>query len=373
MEKIVLIPDSFKGSMSSLEVCAIMERAIHNHYPECEVVSLPMGDGGEGSVEAFLAASGGEKISKVVSGPHFGKVEATYVIKDNFALIEMASAAGLPLVKGERHPELATTYGVGELVLDALERGCKRVALGLGGSATVDGGVGIASALGVEFINRREESFIPTGGSLKEIVKIDLSTKTPLLGGVELVALCDVDNPLLGERGAAAVFGPQKGASPALVKELEGQLTHLANLYENTSVANLPGSGAAGGMGGGLVALLGASLVGGTQFFISQIGLASHLEGANLVITGEGKIDSQSLRGKVVRGVAQHAQEEGVPVIAVVGDIGEGVEEFYKMGVIAIFSINREAIPLEVAMKRSKEDLYLTLDNLMRLLKLVSP
>lgn len=373
MEKIVLIPDSFKGSMTSLEVCTIMERAIQRHFPECEVISLPMGDGGEGSTEAFLASSGGAQISKVVSGPHFEKIEATYVIKEDFALIEMASAAGLPLVKGERHPELATTYGVGELVLDALKRGCKRVAVGLGGSATVDGGVGIASALGVQFINRKGESFIPTGGSLKEIVKIDLSTKSPLLEEIELLGLCDVVNPLLGERGASTVFGPQKGASPPLVKELEGQLTHLSHLYEDSSVANLPGSGAAGGMGGGLVALLGATLVGGTEFFISQINLHSHLKGADLVITGEGKIDSQSLGGKVVKGVAQCAEEQGVPVIAVVGDIGEGIEEFYKLGVNAIFSINRVALPLEAALKRSKEDLYLTLDNLMRLLKLVSP
>ena len=370
MEKIVLIPDSFKGSMASTEVCQIMERAILNHYPECEVVSLPMGDGGEGSVAALMAAVGGELVTVEVSGPHFEKVEATYLIDEHFALIEMASCAGLPLVKGEKNPAKTTTYGVGELILDALERGCRTIGVGLGGSSTVDGGAGVAAALGVKFLNKAGESFIPTGGSLKEIVEIDLSTKNPLLEGVELFALCDVANPLLGERGAARVFAPQKGASPELVEELEEQLTHL---FGDSPVALLPGSGAAGGMGGGMAAFLDATLVGGTNFFLAQIGFDDHLEGASLVITGEGKIDSQSSGGKVVSGVARRSKEKGVPVVAIVGDIGEGVEEIYKLGVTSILSINNRAVPLEEALKRSKEDLYFTLDNLMRLLKRVSP
>jgi glycerate kinase len=370
MEKIVLIPDSFKGSMSSTEVCQIMERAIFNHYPQCEVVSLPMADGGEGSVVAYLAASGGELVTAEVSGPYFEKVEATYLIDENFALIEMASCAGLSLVKGEKNPAKTTTFGVGELILDAIKRGCRKILVGLGGSGTVDGGVGVATALGVKFLNKEGESFVPTGGSLKEIVSIDLSTKDPLLEGVKFLALCDVENPLLGERGAARVFGPQKGATPEMVEELEEQLTHL---FGDNPVAQLPGSGAAGGMGGGMAAFLDATLVGGTDFFLTQIGFDNHLEGASLVITGEGKIDSQSLGGKVVSGVAQRSKVRGVPVIAVVGDIGKGLEEFYKLGVTSIFSINSVALSLEEALKRSKEDLYLTLDNLMRLVKLVSP
>ncbi len=370
MEKIVLIPDSFKGSMTSSEVCEIMERAILNHYPQCEVISLPMGDGGEGSVAALFAASGGELISVEVSGPHFEKVEATYLIDNHFALIEMASCAGLPLVKGEKNPAKTTTYGVGELILDALKRGCRKIGVGLGGSGTVDGGTGAAAALGVKFLNREGESFIPTGGNLKEVAEIDLSARNPLLEGVELFALCDVANPLLGERGAARVFAPQKGASPELVAELEEQLTHL---FGDDGVANLPGSGAAGGMGGGMAAFLGATLVGGTDFFLSQLRFDNHLEGASLVLTGEGKIDSQSLGGKVVSGVGQRSQEKGVPVVAIVGDIGEGLEEFYELGVTSVLSINNRALPLEEALKRSKEDLYLTLDNLMRLMKRVSP
>ncbi len=325
MEKIVLIPDSFKGSMASTEVCEIMERAILNHYPQCEVVSLPMGDGGEGSVAALYTAKGGELVTVEVSGPHFEKVEATYLIDDHFALIEMASCAGLPLVKGEKNPAKTTTYGVGELILDALKRGCRTIGVGLGGSGTVDGGAGVAAALGVKFFNKEGESFIPTGGSLKEIIEIDLSTKAPFLEEAELLALCDVANPLLGERGAARIFAPQKGASPELVEELEEQLTHLLG---DDPVALLPGSGAAGGMGGGMAAFLGATLVGGTDFFLSQIGFDSHLKGTSLVITGEGKIDSQSLGGKVVSGVAQRSKEKGVPVVAIVGDIGEGLEEF---------------------------------------------
>ncbi|MDF1496414.1 glycerate kinase family protein [Caproiciproducens sp. CPB-2] len=375
MKKVLLIPDSFKGTMSSSEICTIMEKSIHRYYPHAEIISIPVADGGEGSVESFLTAVGGEKVQLSVKGPYFEEVQSFYgCLPDHTAVVEMAAAAGLPLAGDNRHAEKTTTYGVGQLIEHAAKAGCKKIIVGLGGSATNDGGAGAAAALGVRFMNAEGQSFIPVGETLCNIASIDVSGLSPALAGVELITMCDIDNPLCGPQGAAAVFGPQKGADEAMVKVLDGNLTHMAAVVKRDlgkDIIHLAGAGAAGGMGGGMVAFFGSRLQMGIETVLDTVHFNSLLEGADLVFTGEGKIDFQSLRGKVVIGVARRAKEKGVPVIAVVGDIGDNIEGMYDQGVNAIFSINRVAVPFDEAKKRSRSDLMLTMDNLMRLISLV--
>lgn len=373
MGKFLLIPDSYKGTMSSEEICSIMEQAIQKHCPGSKIISVPVADGGEGSVDAFLKAMGGERISLRVKGPYFGDMDAFYGIINNgkTAVIEMAACAGLPLVEGNPDPTKTTTYGVGQLIEDAALRGCEKIIIGLGGSCTNDAGAGAAAALGVTFTDHDGTAFIPTGGTLKDIAHIDTSKLLPAIKGATMVAMCDIDNPLYGENGAAYVFGPQKGADEETVRELDDGLRNLDRILQKDlklSLANAKGAGAAGGMGCGMVAFCGASLHMGIETVLDTVAFDSLVEGVDTVFTGEGKLDSQSLRGKVVIGVARRAKKKGVPVVAVVGDIGEGVEEAYNEGVTAVFSINNLAIPFREAKLRSKYDLTLTMDNLMRLL-----
>lgn len=371
MRKILLIPDSFKGTMSSLEICRIMEDVLRDYFPRAEICSIPVADGGEGTVDAFLAAMGGEKISLTVTGPLGRPVEAFYGRIGDTAIVEMAAAAGLPLVYGHPAPEAATTYGVGELMVHAAEHGAKKLVVGLGGSATTDGGCGAAAAAGVRFRNAAGEVFVPTGGTLKDIADIDLSGLSPALGRAEIVTMCDISNPLAGPQGAAYVFAPQKGADEGTVARLDQGLRHLAAMARSRlglEIETMAGAGAAGGMGGGMAAFFGSRLEMGIEAVLDTVGFDGLLEGADLVFTGEGKIDSQSLRGKVVIGVARRARNAGVPVIAIVGDIGDPIGEAYDMGVSAIFSINRVAVPYQEARLRAREDLARTMDNLCRLL-----
>lgn len=371
MRKILLIPDSFKGTMSSLEICRIMEDVLRDYFPRAEICSIPVADGGEGTVDAFLAAMGGEKISLTVTGPLGRPVEAFYGRIGDTAVVEMAAAAGLPLVYGHPAPEAATTYGVGELMVHAAEHGAKKLVVGLGGSATTDGGCGAAAAVGIRFRNAAGEIFVPTGGTLKDIADIDLSGLSPALGRAEIVTMCDISNPLAGPQGAAHVFAPQKGADEGTVARLDQGLRHLAAMVRSRlglEIETMAGAGAAGGMGGGMAAFFGSRLEMGIEAVLDTVGFDGLLEGADLVFTGEGKIDSQSLRGKVVIGVARRARNAGIPVIAIVGDIGDPIGEAYDMGVSAIFSINRVAVPYQEARLRAREDLARTMDNLCRLL-----
>ncbi|MBW7571339.1 glycerate kinase family protein [Caproiciproducens faecalis] len=374
MKKILLIPDSYKGTMSSREICAIMEKSIHSFFPDTEVVSIPVADGGEGSVDSFLSAVGGDKVELTVKGPYFEDIRSFYGrIHDSIAVVEMAAAAGLPLVEDHKHAEQTTTYGVGQLIEHAARAGCKKIIVGLGGSATNDGGAGAAAALGICFKNAEGKSFIPVGGTLDQIVSIDASGISPYLAGVEVVTMCDIDNLLCGPQGASAVFGPQKGADEDMVKLLDANLAHLAEIVKRDlgkDVANLKGAGAAGGMGAGMVAFFGSKLQMGIETVLDTVGFDSLLKGADLVFSGEGKIDFQSLCGKVIIGVAHRAKKKNVPLIAVVGDIGNQIEEVYKEGVNAVFSINRVAVPFTEARLRSKSDLRLTMDSIMRLLTL---
>ncbi len=373
MKKILLIPDSFKGTMSSLEICGIMAESIHHHYPEAEVVSIPVADGGEGSVDAFLQALGGEKVTVKAQDPYGQEIDSFYgILPDGTAIIEMAAAAGLPLVGENRHAEKTTTYGVGQLIKDALRNKCKKLIIGLGGSATNEGGCGAAAALGVRFINKHHESFVPVGETLKDITAIDMTGLDPLLKQVPIITMCDIDNPLCGPYGASAVFGPQKGADAECVEMLDNGLHHMADIIKRDlekDVLLLPGSGAAGGMGGGMAAFFGSRLQPGIETVLDTVHFNNLLEGADLVISGEGKIDTQSLRGKVVIGVARRAKQSHVPLIAVVGDIGGDIQKAYDEGVTGIFSINRVALPYEQLKLRAKEDLRLTVENIMYFMK----
>lgn len=373
MKKIILIPDSFKGTMTSIQICAILKRAIQKTLPDASAISIPVGDGGEGTAEAFRLAAGGQRYIETVCGPHFEPVEAAYtILPDGTAMIEMAAAAGLPLCKGLLDPMTATTYGVGQLINSALEQGCTRIILGLGGSATNDGGCGAACALGAQFLDSQGKSFIPAGGTLGRIAALDLSELQKKLGGAAITCMCDIDNPLFGPNGAAAVFAPQKGATEEQIQILDDGLRHLSEKLltcTNCDVANLPGAGAAGGMGGGCAALFHAELKSGIETVLDTVGFDALASGADLVITGEGKIDGQSARGKVISGVARRTQALKIPCIAIVGDAGNGYESLYDKGLTAVFSINRTAIPFEQARLRAEEDLYRTAYDVLHLVR----
>lgn len=373
MEKILLVPDSFKGTLSSRQVCQVMAGQLRRFFPQAQVKSIPVADGGEGSVEAFLAAAGGERRTRTVTGPFGEPVEAFYgVLGDGrTAVIEMAACAGLPLAEGRLNPERATTYGVGELLLAAKEAGCTKAILGLGGSCTNDGGAGAAAALGAKFTRADGTAFVPSGGTLGEIAALDVSPVAQALQGMELTAMCDIDNPLYGEAGAAAVFAPQKGADAAMVARLDAGLRHLGQVAARClgrDFSHLPGAGAAGGLGFGMAAFCGAQLRMGIDAVLDAVGFDSLLPGTDVVFTGEGKIDSQSARGKVVSGVAARCRKAGVPVVAVVGQIGQGFEEMYQQGLTAVFSINRAAQPFAESRFHAGENLALTMENIARLL-----
>lgn len=373
MEKILLVPDSFKGTLSSRQVCQVMAGQLRRFFPQAQVKSIPVADGGEGSVEAFLAAAGGERRTRTVTGPFGEPVEAFYGILGDgrTAVIEMAACAGLPLAEGRLNPERATTYGVGELLLAAKEAGCTKAILGLGGSCTNDGGAGAAAALGAKFTRADGAAFVPSGGTLGEIAALDVSPVAQALQGMELTAMCDIDNPLYGEAGAAAVFAPQKGADAAMVARLDAGLRHLGQVSARClgrDFSHLPGAGAAGGLGFGMAAFCGAQLRMGIDAVLDAVGFDSLLPGTDMVFTGEGKIDSQSARGKVVSGVAVRCRKAGVPVVAVVGQIGQGFEEMYQQGLTAVFSINRAAQPFAESRFHAGENLALTMENIARLL-----
>ncbi|WP_010258592.1 glycerate kinase [Treponema primitia] len=375
MKKIILIPDSFKGTMDSAEICSIMEKQIHRYYPEAEVVSIPVADGGEGSVDSYLAAVGGQRISIPAKGPYMEDIQGFYGLIDGgkTAVIEMAACAGLPMVGDKLNPGKTTTFGVGQLIADAAGRGCKKIIVCLGGSATNDFGAGAAAGAGVRFYDRSGKEFIPLGKTLDQIGHIDTSGLQAALGSIEFVTMCDIDNPLYGSTGAAHVFGPQKGADPAMVEFLDNQLRAVSETVKRelkTDVAELPGAGAAGGMGGGMVAFFGSRLQMGIETVLDTVHFDRILQGADMVFTGEGKIDFQSLRGKVVIGVARRAKKQNVPVIAIVGDIGDNIEGAYDEGVSAVFSINRVALPYKELRSRSKNDLALTMDNLLRFIRI---
>ena len=375
MKKIVLIPDSFKGTMSSIEVCDILKNSILK-FMKTDIISVPVADGGEGSVDAFISALKGEKHFVEVQNPYGENMQGFYgtVYNGKTAIIEMAACAGLPLVENRKDPEKTTTYGVGQLMLNAIEKGCEHIILGLGGSATNDAATGCAVALGVKFFNKDNKEFIPTGGTLIDISKIDTSNINPLLKNIKITIMCDIDNPLYGENGAAYIFGPQKGADEKMVKLLDKGLIHFAKCVEKDlgkDVSTLAGGGAAGGMGAGMNAFFNAELCMGIETVLDTVNFDELITDADLVISGEGRIDGQSARGKVVAGVANRASKKNVPTIAIVGDVSDGFENLYDMGLTAVFSINRLALDFSKVKSRAKKDLASVAEDIFRLIKVI--
>ena len=372
MKKIIVISDSFKGTLSSREICEIARESVPRIFPGCEVVAIPVADGGEGTVSCFIEAIGAEPVFVNVSGPFGEQVGAVYARKDALAIVEMASAAGLPMAAGREDPETATTYGVGELIRHAVGHGCTEVLLGLGGSCTNDGGCGCAAALGTKFFDADGTAFIPAGGTLDRIARIDNSEAEAFLKNVHITLMSDVTNPLCGELGAAHVFGPQKGADAAMVERLDANLAHFADVLSRdlgASVAEMPGAGAAGGMGAGCTALLGAELRSGIEAVLDLVGFDAQLDGADLVVTGEGRIDSQSVRGKVISGIAKRTQPKNVPLVAIVGSIAPDADAAYDLGVTALFGIDRTAKAFTDYADESAAYYQATLEDVLRLIR----
>jgi glycerate kinase len=354
--RVVVAPDSFKGSASALQVAQAMERGVRAVFPEAEVVKVPIADGGEGTVAALLDATGGHPRRTVVRGPLGEPVEAGWGILGDgrTAVIEMAAASGLPLVpKDRRDPRLTTTHGTGELIRAALDEGLQRLIVGIGGSATNDGGTGLARALGVRFLDASGQELPEGGAALGRLARIDLAGLDPRLAAVELMVACDVDNPLTGPRGASAVYGPQKGATPEMVALLDAALAvyaAVASTATGRDVAGLPGAGAAGGLGAGLLFFTPARLRPGVELVLEATGFDQLVAGASLVITGEGRTDAQTAMGKAPVGVAAAARRHGVPVICLSGGLGEGADEVLARGIDALAAVVPGPMTLEEAM-----------------------
>lgn len=371
--KIVIAPQGFKGNLTALEVARAIEAGVKRIVPDALTVLKPMADGGEGTVQALVDATGGEIITTGVTGPLGEPVNAHWgILNDRVtAVIEMAAASGLPLVPPEkRNPLITTTYGTGELILAALGKGCRKLIIGIGGSATNDGGAGMARALGARFLDAGGKELAPGGGALADLEHIDVTNLDPRLAGFEVTLACDVNNPLCGPRGASAVYGPQKGATPELVERLDAALVHYADVVRKdlgADVKNIAGAGAAGGLGMGLMVFLKARLIPGIDVVIEATNLVADLMGADLVFTAEGRIDCQSAMGKVPTGVALKAKEFGSPVIALAGEVADDCRVVYEQGIDAVLSIAPGPISLDESMAMADKLITDTAECAMRL------
>jgi len=371
--KVVIAPDSFKECLPAEDVAEAMARGVRAAAPQAEVVCVPMADGGEGTVRALVAATGGTLRQAAVTGPLGEPVEAEFGLLGDgqTAVIEMAAASGLPLVPPDRRdPTRTTTRGTGELIQAALDLGARHLILGIGGSATVDGGAGMAQALGARLLDAAGRPIGPGGGELDRLARIDLSAMDPRLKAVRCEVACDVTNPLVGPRGAARVYGPQKGATPEMVERLDANLAHLADVIQRDlglDVRDVPGAGAAGGLGAGLVAFLGATLRRGIELVIGAVRLEEKLRGADLVLVGEGRMDAQTAYGKVPVGVSRLAARMGIPAVALVGSLGDGFEAAHPEGIAACFSILDRPMALAEAIERAPELLARAAEQILRL------
>lgn len=383
MRKIVIAPDSFKESLSASEVAEIIAGAFRDVFPEAKTVCIPLADGGEGTAEALKDAFGGEWVHVDVQNPLGKPHRAKYAYVPNhhhgqhnsLAIIEMAEASGLSLVDPEeRNPMITTTYGTGELILDALNRGATEIIVGIGGSATNDAGMGMMRALGAEFLDHAGEP-IPCGGAaLASLAKIDLSNLDPRLQTVEFRVACDVTNPLVGSQGASAVFAPQKGATPRMVDELDAALCHYGSIVQSQmgiNIVDTAGGGAAGGMGSAFLTFFGrVALQSGIDIVVEAVELAEHVSGADLVITGEGRMDSQTQFGKTPMGAQKVAELCGVPVIGIAGSLGDRYEELLDKGFTALFDTTTKPCELDEALQNASENLYHTALSVARLIKM---
>jgi glycerate kinase len=357
--KIVIAPDSFKGSLTALQVAEAMEVGLRRVFPDATIEKVPMADGGEGTVQSLVDATDGEILTAQVMDPLGNTIDAQYgVLGDGItAVIEMAEASGLTLVPPDkRDPRVTTTYGTGELIGAALAHGCRKLIIGIGGSATNDGGAGMAQALGAKLLTASGEQIKPGGGHLGTLSSIDLSELDPRITETETVVACDVNNPLTGEQGASYVYGPQKGATREMIEMLDANLAHFDKILQrdlSKSVGNVPGAGAAGGLGAGLMAFVDASLKSGIEIVTEAAQLSKRLADADLVITGEGQINFQTVFGKTPVGVAKVAKTHNIPVIAIAGSIADDSDGIYDAGIDAMIDIVPEPMPLETAIENA--------------------
>lgn len=367
--KIVIAPDSFKESLSAMQVAEAIEQGFSAIFPQAEYIKLPMADGGEGTVESMVAATQGELIRVDVTGPLGQSVDAFFgwMGDGETAVIEMAAASGLHLVSSEhRNPLLTTSFGTGELILAALNHGARKIIIGIGGSATNDGGAGMMQALGAQLHDKQGQELRVGGAVLAELATIDLSQLDVRLVNTDILVACDVDNPLCGEKGASAVFGPQKGATPEQITQLDAALHNYGEKIEaatGKSVLNVAGAGAAGGMGAALFGLLNARLQPGINIVTEALKLADVVQGADLVITGEGRIDSQTIHGKTPVGVARVAKRFNIPVIAIAGGMTPDYAVVHQHGLDAVFSVLNRIQTLPEALAEASENVRVTARN----------
>lgn len=372
--KIVIAPDSFKDSLSAIRVCDAIEKGVKKVLPDSDVVKLPMSDGGEGTVEALVSSTNGRIEWEMVRDPMGDEVKAHYGILGDgkTAVIEMASASGLPLVPpGKRNPLYTTTYGTGELILAALEKGCHEFIIGIGGSATNDLGTGMAQALGVVFYDKsgkKIEDYM-NGDFLGKAGSIDFSGLLPAIKKIRFTVACDVKNPLLGPSGCAHVYARQKGATDEIVEKLESNMTYFVDILEKTigrKVRDTEGAGAAGGLGAGLIAFVNGKLEKGIEIVLKASGFAERIKGASLILTGEGKIDYQTAFGKTLSGIAREARKQAIPVIGIGGIIADGIDILYEIGMSSFFSICDQPMDMETAMKKVEDLLPLISERIIR-------
>lgn len=373
--KIVIAPDSYKESLTALEVATAIEAGFSEVYPDAEYVKIPVADGGEGTVEAMVAATQGRVVKVVVKGPLGEEVDAFYGLSgdEQSAFIEMAAASGLERVPpAKRDPLITTSWGTGELIRHALDAGVKHIIIGIGGSATNDGGAGMVQALGAKLLDEQGKQIAAGGAALESLARIDIGELDRRLAQCRIDVACDVTNPLTGKEGASAVFGPQKGATPAMIERLDKALAHYAQIIArdlDCDVLTLPGGGAAGGMGAALYAFCGAGLRQGIEIVTDALALDEHVADADLVITGEGRIDSQTVHGKVPVGVARVAKRYDIPVIGIAGSLTADVGVVHDHGIDAVFSVIYSICSLDDALANAGENVRLTARNVAAVLK----
>lgn len=375
--KLIFAPDSFKESLTALEICEILERVTARHFPGAETVCIPVADGGEGTVDALLRAMDGRRIRTQVTGPRFEPETAQWgLLSDGVtAVMEMAQASGLSYVPAaQRDPRKATSLGTGEMIAEALRQGVQKILIGIGGSATNDGGIGMLQALGAVFTDAQGQPVAPVGGALASVARADFSGLLPELRQTEITVICDVTNPLLGENGATWIYGPQKGATPEICTELEAGMAHFAQVVAEATgkdIASFPGAGAAGGLGAALGGVLGAQLKSGIDAVLDAVDFSAKLEGVSLAITGEGRIDGQSVRfGKVPVGVAKRCAQRGIPTVAIVGGIGEGAEGLFDLCESTIQTTVSGPMSLQAAMSNAPALYEQAADRLFRAIKI---
>lgn len=373
--KFVLAPDSFKESMTSMEACLAMEKGIKKVFKDAECIKVPMADGGEGTVDALVNATEGQLVEIEVANPLGKKIKANYGILGDgkTAVIEMAKASGIELIdRNERNPYITTTYGTGEIIKDAVNKGIKHILIGIGGSATNDAGAGMLQALGVKLLDGNKEEIAFGGAELKKIEYIDKGSLDEFLKDVTIEVACDVTNPLVGENGASYVFGPQKGATPEMVKVLDNNLRHFALKVKESfgiDIADVKGSGAAGGLGGALLGFLNAELISGIDLVIKYTNLEEKIKTSDYVFTGEGSIDGQTIFGKTPVGVSKLGKKYDIPVIAFAGKVEPESSNLYSEGMKSIFSIMRGVESLEDALKNGASNLEKTVESVVRIIR----